>query len=149
MSARIYATQGNLAYQMEETVTPSFVVVNGGGMRCRRVQADIARPSATPAPKPSLARTIVCSVILMLLLGLFLCAGWVSSAGRAEARQASIDATRFETIEVKAGDSLWDIAEDHAIEGLTIQEISDVIRDRNQLDSALLHPGMEIEVPLA
>ena len=149
MSARIYATQGNLAYQMEEAPAPSFVVVNGGRQQHLRPQMDISRAAASPAPKASPSRLIACGAILVLLCAFFLCAGWMSSAGRAEARQASIDAAHFETIEVKTGDSLWEIAEEHGIEGLTVQETSDVIRDRNQLESAMLHPGMEIEVPRA
>ena len=54
-----------------------------------------------------------------------------------------------QTITVKAGDSLWSIAEAYDIEGLSTRQTSDVIRAWNDLETSTLQPGDTLIVPLS
>ena len=54
-----------------------------------------------------------------------------------------------QTITVKAGDSIWSIAEAYDIEGLSTRQTSDVIRTWNDLETSTLQPGDTLIVPLS
>lgn len=54
-----------------------------------------------------------------------------------------------QTITVKAGDSLWSIAEAYDIEGLSTRQTSDIIRAWNDLETSTLQPGDTLVVPLS
>ena len=48
---------------------------------------------------------------------------------------------------VHTGDSLWSLAEEHPVEGLTTQETSDMIRSVNHLERGSLDAGAVLKVP--
>lgn len=56
-------------------------------------------------------------------------------------------ATRFQTITVHSGDTLWSIAAAHAGDG-DVQETIDRISAVNHLHGATLQPGRRLRVPL-
>lgn len=149
MSAALYAVQGNLAFQHVDEPSRSFTVIDGVSSPRHHAPRIVVPAAPRVAPEASLARRVVCVVALIVLVTIVLAAGWTASAGRVQVRDAAIASAAFETIEVEAGDSLWTLAADHGIDGLSTQETSDVIRERNGLDVALLQPGMELQVPLA
>ena len=45
------------------------------------------------------------------------------------------------------GDSLWSLAQEHPIDGLSTQETSDMIRSVNHLDRGSLDAGAVLKVP--
>lgn len=51
-------------------------------------------------------------------------------------------------VAVEEGDTLWSMAEDHPIDGLTTQQCVRWVIDRNGLDDAVLTPGQVLELPL-
>lgn len=55
--------------------------------------------------------------------------------------------TERTTVSVAPGDTLWDIAEEHGVDGLTTQQSVDLIRTWNDLEQSALQPGMELLVP--
>ena len=62
-------------------------------------------------------------------------------------RSDLVEDTSFEIVTVAQGDSLWDIAESHGIDGEDTAEVVRVIEQRNGLSSATLTPGQLLEVP--
>ncbi len=52
-----------------------------------------------------------------------------------------------EFISVSQGDTLWSIAAEHPIEGMTTQQCVRWISSTNDLDGCVLVPGQAIEVP--
>jgi LysM repeat protein len=54
---------------------------------------------------------------------------------------------QYETVTVVSGDTLWSIAEDHSVDGVTTANMVDVIREANHLESACLYGGMQLLVP--
>lgn len=68
-----------------------------------------------------------------------------------EAAQARIDAalaqTTLQEVTVMPGDTLWEIAEQHPVEGCTTSQLVDYIRCVNDLSQLSLSVGMRLEVP--
>ncbi len=150
MSAAAYPVQGNLAIAVPaDQPSRSFTLVEGG--RATRCASSVkVAPRILSAPRAlTVQRAIMLAGIFILTLAALLGAGWAASAGAASARTEAVGSATFEPVTVEAGDSLWSLATEHPIEGLSTQETSDAIRDRNQLETALLQPGMELEVPCA
>lgn len=52
-------------------------------------------------------------------------------------------------VDVEPGDSLWSLAREYPIAGLSTNEVVNRIRELNDLDSSLLHPGEQLMVPQA
>lgn len=139
--------QGNLALKYETPVSPSFTVVKGG--RCG-FQAMVAGPVrskhavAVSAPVALKASTIVAVAVAFTLF--FVLSASVFSARHA-AYADSVANVTYETVRVQSGDSLWSLAQEHPIDGLSTQETSDVIRSVNHLDRGSLVAGAVLKVP--
>ncbi len=50
-------------------------------------------------------------------------------------------------ITVSSGDTLWDVAQDHALDGIASYQLVEAIEDWNDLESAQLMPGQKLVVP--
>ena len=59
------------------------------------------------------------------------------------------EAVSYEQIVVREGDTLWDIANTHAIDGCSTSDVVHLLRDVNDLDDGMLSVGEQILVPLA
>ena len=59
----------------------------------------------------------------------------------------SIANVTYESVRVQAGDSLWSLAEEYPVEGLSTQETSDMIRSVNHLERGSLNAGAVLKVP--
>ena len=53
----------------------------------------------------------------------------------------------YETVRVQSGDSLWSLAQEHSVDGLSTQETSDIIRSVNHLEHGSLDAGDVLKVP--
>lgn len=91
----------------------------------------------------SLAMCVACLVLVIASIAL----GLSILGTMAGARGSALSNIETTSINVSSGDSLWSIAEDHGIEGLSTRDVSDFIREANGLESATLHPGMSLVVP--
>ncbi len=123
---------GNLALAID-TVAPAgrndFHVIEGGLNQKR-----------TPASRSTIAGAIVISLVaLVFVFGFFTI--------RNSTLSAAADNTTYESIRVKAGESLWTLAEQHEVEGLTTQQTSDLIRSVNHLQAGSLQQGQTLRVP--
>lgn len=105
-----------------------------------------AVPSAVPEPRSRLSASCSAAVVVALLIAL-IGAAWfmLSSANRAYSEAAA--STERQAIVVEPGESLWSLADEYGIDGLSTRETSDIIRSWNGLDSSTLQPGDTLLVP--
>lgn len=139
--------QGNLALKLETPAAPAFTVVKGGRSGYQPLPVKSARNQhavAAPTPVALKASTIVAVAVALTLF--FVLATSVFSARHA-AYAESVSNVTYETIRVQPGDSLWSLAEEYPIEGLSTQETSDMIRNVNHLEHGSLAAGAYLKVP--
>ena len=139
--------QGNLALKLETTAAPAFTVVKGGrsGFQTLPVKpAHSQRVARTSTPAVLKVSTIVALAVALTLF--FVLATSIFSARHA-AYAESVSNVTYETVRVQSGDSLWSLAQEHPIEGLSTQETSDMIRDVNHLEHGSLDAGAHLKVP--
>jgi hypothetical protein len=101
---------------------------------------------ARPAARRSTVRLTRRGRVVVFLLGLAvaLFAGFVLANGSTATEHSETTTT----IQVGAGETLWDIAKSVAVEGHTADMV-DHIKDLNHLSSGGLQAGQELRVPLA
>ena len=139
--------QGNLALKLETPAAPAFTVVKGGRSGYQPLPVKSARNQhavAAPTPVALKVSTIVAVAVALALF--FVLATSVFSARHA-AFAESVSNVTYETIRVQPGDSLWSLAEEYPIEGLSTQETSDMIRNVNHLEHGSLAAGAYLKVP--
>ena len=139
--------QGNLALKLETPAVPAFTVVKGGRSGFQALSAKSAHSqcvAAASAPVALKASTIVAVAIALTLF--FVLATSIFSARHA-AYAESVSNVTYETVRVQSGDSLWSLAQEHPIEGLSTQETSDMIRSVNHLEHGSLDAGAHLKVP--
>ena len=91
----------------------------------------------------TLTRVVVLLTSVALALVLLLA---VTAAARADGPTAT-DATDYVTHTVVSGDTLWDIAAQHAPEGADLRDVVFDVKRVNGLDSSTIQPGQVIRVP--
>lgn len=139
--------QGNLALKLETPAAPAFTVVKGGRSGFQTLPGKPARSqcvSVASAPVALKASTIVAVAVSLTLF--FVLAMSIFSARHA-AYAESVSNVTYETVRVQSGDSLWSLAQEHPIEGLSTQETSDMIRSVNHLEHGSLNAGAHLKVP--
>ena len=139
--------QGNLALKLDTPVSPVFTVVKGGRSNFQAVTTKPVRNQhavAASAPVALKASTVVAVAVAFTLF--FVLAMSVFSARHA-AYVDSVANVTYETVRVQSGDSLWSLAREHPIDGLSTQETSDMIRSVNHLERGSLDAGAVLKVP--
>lgn len=137
--------QGNLALKLETPAEPTFTVVQGGrsGFQPLTVKPERNQQAVVAPARVALKVPTIVAVALTLF---FVLAMSVFSARHA-AYAESVSNITYETIRVQPGDSLWSLAEEYPIEGLSTQETSDMIRNVNHLEHGSLAAGAHLKVP--
>lgn len=128
---------GNLALATaapEPVAAPAFTVIPGG------------RQDAVERAHPHVFASVVRLVAAALLVASLAGAVFHIGASRAETQQDTISSLHFEEVRVAPGASLWSLAEDHAVEGISTDVMVDVLMEENGLSSAMLHPGQKLLV---
>ena len=139
--------QGNLALKLETPAAPAFSVVKGGRSGCQPLPVKSARNQhAVAAPTPVALKVTTIVAVAVALTLFFVLATSVFSARHA-AYAESVSNVTYETIRVQPGDSLWSLAEEYPIEGLSTQETSEMIRNVNHLEHGSLAAGAYLKVP--
>ena len=139
--------QGNLALKLETPAAPAFTVVKGGRSSFQTLPGKPAhsqRVAKTSAPAALKVSTIVA---LAVALTLFFVLATSIFCARHAAYAESVSNVTYETVRVQSGDSLWSLAQEHPIEGLSTQETSDMIRDVNHLEHGSLDASAHLKVP--
>ena len=89
------------------------------------------------------------ALCVSLVIAISLAFVWhVSDAAQARRRQEALSQADVAIVTVLPGDSLWQIAQEHPVPGLTTDELVHVIREDNCLASAELQVGMQLEIPV-
>lgn len=139
--------QGNLALKLETPAAPAFTVVKGGRSGFQTLPGKPSRSqrvATASAPAALKASTIVALAVALTLF--FVLATSIFSARHA-AYAESVSNVTYEAVRVQSGDSLWSLAQEHPIEGLSTQETSYMIRNVNHLEKGSLDVGAHLKVP--
>lgn len=139
--------QGNLALKLETPAAPAFTVVKGGRSCFQTLPGKPVRSqcvATTSAPVALKASTIVALAVALTLF--FVLATSIFSARHAAYAESASNVT-YETVRVQSGDSLWSLAQEHSVDGLSTQETSDIIRSVNHLEHGSLDAGDVLKVP--
>lgn len=134
-----YQTSGTAALAPRKN---AFTVHEGTRSRQRGVRAE-----ASKREQLSLLQKLESVLIIGLVLaalGLTLHLGSLNAAARF---QGLLDTVPSTTITVRSGDSLWELAEEHAPEGMSTDTAVRWIREKNNLDTALIVAGQVLMVP--
>lgn len=139
--------QGNLALKLETPAAPAFTGVKGGRSGFQTLPGKPVRSqcvATTSAPVALKASTIVALAVALTLF--FVLATSIFSARHAAYAESASNVT-YETVRVQSGDSLWSLAQEHSVDGLSTQETSDIIRSVNHLAHGSLDAGDVLKVP--
>ncbi len=139
--------QGNLALKLETPAAPAFTVVKGGRSGFQTLPGKPVRSqcvATTSAPVALKASTIVALAVALTLF--FVLATSIFSARHAAYAESASNVT-YETVRVQSGDSLWSLAQEHSVDGLSTQATSDIIRSVNHLEHGSLDAGDVLKVP--
>jgi LysM repeat protein len=140
-------TYGNLALKGETVdVRNSFEVIDGRLPRAGVRIASHARVAVQQ--KPAQKEKPYSLILLGGIVALVVISIFVSAAAHDLAFGDALASAEREEITVVSGDSLWDIAEEHPVDGLDTVETVDLIRRWNDLDSSMLTPGSTLLVPI-
>lgn len=139
--------QGNLALKLETSAEYTFTVVQGGRSSFQPLTVKPARNQQAVAAPGRVALKVPTIVAVAVALTLFFVLATSVFSARHAAYAESVSNVTYETIRVQSGDSLWSLAEEYPIEGLSTQETSDMIRNVNHLDHGSLAAGAHLKVP--
>lgn len=138
MSTSMY-TDGNLALVLDAP-RAGFSVVDG----YKRIydSSDLAQERAAAsalAPKTLVIVFALAGIMIACLFGTLIAGQRAYDTGLASQQRAELV--------VASGDTLWSIASEHAIEGLSTQDTVSVLREWNDLSTSSLTPGTTLVVP--
>ena len=139
--------QGNLALKLETSAEYTFTVVQGGRTSFQPLTVKPARNQQAVAAPGRVALKVPTIVAVAVALTLFVVLATSVFSARHAAYAESVSNVTYETIRVQPGDSLWSLAEEYPIEGLSTQETSDMIRNVNHLEHGSLAAGAHLKVP--
>lgn len=144
-------TYGNLALKVEPAAAPALRVIPGSKPMLQTGALQVAAPDtyalSQVAESARPRKGVLCLVAVCLFL-MALGASAFHGAARSASHQLALDQLSTRTVTVEPGDSLWSIAAEHDVEGMSIDDEVELMRTMNSLTSATLHAGMEIEVPV-
>lgn len=145
-AAMTYATVGTQALNP----TPRLVLVDGGlaqdspqSPRTYHEQATSSAPRVLTTAQGILAFCVA----LMMVVTVF-SAGFARDVQIAQARDEALSGLPLEEVVVMPGDSLWQIAEAHPVEGVSTADVVSYISSSNNLPSANLQVGQHLFVPM-
>lgn len=88
---------------------------------------------------------VVCACACVIMLAVILCVG---ESMHVHAVSATLEATPTQTEHVVRGQTVWQVAQEHPVTGVSTSELVRWLRELNHLDDACLVPGQELIVPL-
>lgn len=151
MSTNSTMFEGNLALDIRRSGEPSFSVIPGG-LSCRAASPSIVSSHVVQESRGMSARAL--SRSKAYLITAFTCiafgcaliaigASIICSVRRAQ----TIESVSYERVSVRPGDSVWSISEAHPVDGLSTQDVEDLIQEQNGLKNLSLQPGVTLLVP--
>lgn len=90
------------------------------------------------------SRSIRKNTFVLLTLALMLCLGTLAMGGQREDTARTV----YESVEIKPGDTLWDIAAEYKTESEKIEHMVEKIMECNGMKTANIRSGESIIVPV-
>ena len=115
--------QGNLALKLETPAEPTFTVVQGGRSGFQPLTVKPARNQQTAVAPAHVALKVPTIVAVAAAFTLFFVLATSVFSARHAAYAESVSNVTYETIRVQPGVSLWSLAEEYPIEGLSVASI--------------------------
>ena len=127
--------------------SPSLRLIDGGAGRQHPSAGH--RACGTEGSRGRIGRPLAAFAVLCVLLATALClSAFLLNVRGAWGAVGDGGDIATVMVAVEEGDTLWSMAEDHPIDGLTTQQCVRWVIDRNGLDGAVLTPGQVLELPL-
>ncbi len=135
----LYPVSGTAALQAE--VSPALVLIEGGKL----AQGDAeSRSRRACDARCGLSFLILASALLLIALTAILASHELSLRKTMASR---LDSAPSASVRVLDGESLWDIAEDHRVDGVSTKDVVSWIKAKNGLSSSSLSAGQSLLVP--
>lgn len=99
------------------------------------------------APVSSRKAKLCMSALLISFISIAIVIALAPGYVRTQKFEHALSNTPSTTIYIASGDALWDIAQEHQVEGLSTSYTIELIKAWNKLNSATLYAGMELIVP--
>ena len=154
MATTIYATEyqndGTAALDPQEGCR--FVLIEGGRSQSQQAVSDSQEQAVITFPQVlplSLLQQCVIVAIALIIAAAAITLSSVLSEANFKAVHGAFDAAPTEQIVVSKGESLWSIAEDHSVEGISTDQLVQFIMESNNLSSATLNVGQTLMVPMS
>ena len=151
MSTNSTVFEGNLALDIRRSGEPSFSVIPGG-LSCRAASRSYVSPHVVQessgilshARSRAMGRLVAALTCIAFGCALIAIGGSIISSVR---RAQTIESVSYERVSVRPGDSVWSISEAHPVDGLSTQDVEDLIQEQNGLQNLSLQPGVTLLVP--
>ncbi len=135
----LYPVSGTSALQAE--VVPTLVLIEGGKATQGRSETPSRRTGAACC---GYSFKILASALLLIVLAAVFAS---RELGARKAIAAHLEAVPTATVRVLEGESLWDIAEEHGVDGVSTKDVVSWIKDRNGLCVSNISAGQSLLVP--
>lgn len=152
-----YATNGNLALKPRQT--QGFELIEGGRSHAAspapqsfamRLPLQAALYEGVPTREQGEAthfQTVACCVVIAATFVLILALSFLFDARASSKRAQVFDAAATAVVTVHSGDTLWEIAEAHPVDGCSVQDVISYIKEENALTTATIQAGQQLIVP--
>jgi hypothetical protein len=139
---------GNLALTPAFESAPQFAVIEGGRSSAVRHSQKVERMQCDAQPSSMQLRHAIIGVVAALLVSMLLIGGSVISdyLSRSASNKLVADVATTHVV-VHEGDSLWALAQQHPLDGLSTRDVVNWIKDENSLSSSLIMTGQQLVVP--
>lgn len=111
---------------------------NGRNVRQNR---NNVRLRLTARGRAVIAVLVTLAAVLATALAVFFMSTPAASAGAAEA-------VTTETVTISEGETLWAVASQYAPAGTDVRDFVLMLQDINDLDSATVQPGQQLDIPV-
>lgn len=140
-----YGCEGNLALAVG--TRPELAVLRGGLQR-RKTRYELPQTPMAAELRATRKPALLAPLCVCLVMACVIIAAWCASdALLARRRAAAFEGMEVTRVVVAPGDCLWSIAEEHAVEGATTEEVVTWIVEYNKLSSSAVNAGDLLEVP--
>ena len=138
--SKMYQVSGTSALA---SYKPAFKIIEGGAKKGSVVpqRKEVSYIKALTNKEAFIAGFIVTASFIFMFAVSFLRTTAINSFATSVMDSAS------QTITVQSSDTLWSIAENNPIEGVSTEQQVNWIRERNNLDTSLLRVGQTLEIP--
>ena len=138
--SKMYQVSGTSALA---SYKPAFKVIEGGAKKCSVApqQEEVSYVKTLTNKEAFVAGLIITASFIFMFAVSFLRTTAINSFATSVMDSAS------QTITVQSSDTLWSIAENNPIEGVSTEQQVNWIRERNNLDTSLFRVGQTLEIP--